>query len=194
MINDDLNDIIYTIYKITNDINGKNYIGVSGNFNRRWKHHKNLVKNGSQVLYVAFRKYGIDNFTCEAIYQSKEHDHTFNVMESHFIDVYSSYGRGYNMTKGGEGATRDFKPLSEQHKLNISRGNIGKKRTDESKKRYSIAKSGRSLSEATKLRLSIIKTGKPNPKNSLKLKGRIPWNKGLTRIEQQEKSRWLKQN
>ena len=47
------------IYKITNLINGKMYIGQTNDFNRRKREHKNkMYGNCSKVLYNAIEKYG----------------------------------------------------------------------------------------------------------------------------------------
>ena len=55
------------IYKITNIINGKAYIGKSLNIEERFKSHKRkgfnpLDKEYEKSLYRAFRKYGIEKF------------------------------------------------------------------------------------------------------------------------------------
>lgn len=60
------------IYKITNTINGKIYIGQSINIRRRWNQEKRCAFNQNdtaynQLLSKAFRKYGIENFTFEVI-------------------------------------------------------------------------------------------------------------------------------
>ena len=55
------------IYKITNKINGKCYIGQSNDIHRRWK--QELAPNAklNPHLARAFEKYGIDNFEFEII-------------------------------------------------------------------------------------------------------------------------------
>lgn len=45
------------IYKITNKINGKSYIGKTNNLIRRWNEHKS-GKGGTAILSKAFIKYG----------------------------------------------------------------------------------------------------------------------------------------
>lgn len=59
------------IYKITNNINGKVYIGQSIDINKRWKEHKYRSqipnKEYDKYLYRAFRKYGLENFTFEIL-------------------------------------------------------------------------------------------------------------------------------
>lgn len=95
------------IYKITNKLNNKCYIGKSSNIEERWKYHKwRYQEKGhseyDKPLYRAFRKYGIENFTFEII---ELVDNTqINEKETYWIEYYNSYGSsGYNATKGGDG-------------------------------------------------------------------------------------------
>ena len=92
------------IYKITNKINGKCYIGQSINITNRWKRHKNTAYNPNNEsydspLYQSFRKYGIENFSFEILEEcSKE---LLNSKERYWIQYYNSYNNGYNQTDGG---------------------------------------------------------------------------------------------
>ena len=59
---------MYSVYKITNLINQKSYIGSSVRVKKRWQQHKNDAFNPNNEkynypLYQAFRKYGINNFS-----------------------------------------------------------------------------------------------------------------------------------
>lgn len=92
------------IYKITNKVNGKCYIGQSINIASRWKRHKNTAYNPNDEsydnpLYQSFRKYGIENFSFEILEEcSKE---LLNSKERYWIQYYNSYNNGYNQTDGG---------------------------------------------------------------------------------------------
>lgn len=115
------------IYKVTNKINEKIYIGYSKNFSKRKSVHKRnaLKSNVGFVFYQAIRKHGWDNFKWEVIYESWDDKHCLTVMEPHFITEYNSFGeKGYNMTRGGERGpdTIKRKPLTEKQKNNISVG------------------------------------------------------------------------
>ena len=55
---------MYYIYKITNKINNKIYIGQTNNIKRRFNSHKN---NKRSVISKAINKYGVENFTFEII-------------------------------------------------------------------------------------------------------------------------------
>lgn len=94
------------IYKITNNINKKIYIGCSVNIERRWISHKSesiLEKNPqyNYSIHKAFRKYGIDNFSFEIIELTSKAK--LFEREKYWIGYYDSYNNGYNETKGGEG-------------------------------------------------------------------------------------------
>lgn len=62
---------------------------------------------GHIVLYKAFNKYGIENFTFEII-EEIEDEGLLSEREKHWITYYNSFEKGYNMTLGGDGgATRN---------------------------------------------------------------------------------------
>lgn len=91
--------MIYSIYKIENNLNKKCYIGfTSQNPNERFKQHMKAIKRGK--LSSAVKKHGKENFIIETLYQSLDGDHTLNVMEPYFI---SQHNPEYNLTSGGEG-------------------------------------------------------------------------------------------
>ena len=50
------------IYKITNKINGKSYIGQSVNIERRFSEHKVSSHNPKNLIHKALNKYGIENW------------------------------------------------------------------------------------------------------------------------------------
>ena len=95
--------IIYSIYKLVNQKNGKCYIGFTRNFHKRMSEHLNDSKRKHTYLSKAIRKYGWENFHKEIIYQSLDENYCKNIMESHFIKQYNSYRDGYNLTLGGQG-------------------------------------------------------------------------------------------
>ena len=80
------------IYKITNTINNKCYIGKSSDIEERWKYHKkryNNIKEYDKPLYRAFRKYGINNFLFEIIELiNDDYKKLSNEREKYWIVIY----------------------------------------------------------------------------------------------------------
>ena len=119
---------IYSIYKATNKVNNKSYIGFDSNFPNRKNSHKREYPNKDFKFYRAIRKYGWENFTWEIIYQSLEKDFTLNIMEAFFITEYNSYYNGYNTTLGGEGTFGYIRPEEDRKKISkrLSKSNVGR--------------------------------------------------------------------
>jgi group I intron endonuclease len=97
------------IYKVTNRINGKVYIGQTKvTLQSRWKQH--LRSKDESVFHRAIRKYGAENFTVEQIDVACD-TAEMNAKEQYWIAHYESMNRdkGYNMTKGGRSGAVDLK-------------------------------------------------------------------------------------
>lgn len=115
------------VYKITNKINNKCYIGITNNIAKRFSYHKRPrltedCKEYNKPLYAAFRKYGIDNFEFSVI------DYNLSVEEANnreiaLIKEYKSltHEHGYNIREGGNlsgntarGENHYFSKLTEE--------------------------------------------------------------------------------
>lgn len=97
------------IYKLTCIITGKVYIGKTIDINRRMMQHSKVTPKYSHHLANAIKKYGIDNFKEEIIFEVEAEDRAvlntaLSNAEKSFIEQYDSYRNGYNSTIGGEGA------------------------------------------------------------------------------------------
>lgn len=97
----------YIVYKITNKINNKIYIGLTNKtLQKRWRTHCNSAfsENDSYVFHKAIKKYGEDSFQKE-ILESGLTENEAKEKEIFYIKKFNSYylnGHGYNMTYGGE--------------------------------------------------------------------------------------------
>ena len=93
------------IYKITNDINDKIYIGKTLNtIEKRFKEHcedSRRDKKEKRPLYFAMKKYGIEHFHAELIEECEEN--ALSDREVYWIEFYNSFRDGYNATLGGDG-------------------------------------------------------------------------------------------
>ena len=93
------------IYKITNDINDKVYIGLcTTSIEERFAtHKKDRLKRvcEKRPLYDAMNKYGVEHFYIEQIEECDIDD--LGLREQYWIAYYNSYYYGYNATMGGEG-------------------------------------------------------------------------------------------
>lgn len=100
------------IYKITNEINNKCYIGQSVNIERRWKRHKQIFKNKNDncydyPLYRSIRKYGIENFVFEILEDCNKNQ--LNEREFFYMKYFYSFNPyGYNISRGGKSNKCNF--------------------------------------------------------------------------------------
>ena len=184
---------MYYIYRITNKINGKTYIGQ-----HKYKKLNDNYMGSGKILKLAKKKYGIENFEKEILYSRIQYRETADDMERFAIAKERALGKAeYNIDNGGSGvgshseeAKRKMseshkgktpwnkgKHLSEEHKIKISEANKGennpmhgKHHSDEAKQKISEVHKGKPtwikgkhLSEERKRYLSEINTGSSNP-------------------------------
>lgn len=96
------------IYKITNKINNKCYIGQTiKDAETRWKEHQQHafgkhINDQNKVLYKAIRKYGLENFTFEVLQDNITSFKELDEAEIYWINYYNSFLKGYNQTFGGQ--------------------------------------------------------------------------------------------
>ena len=94
------------IYKITNKINNKFYIGkTKDSIQKRWKGHVYDMEHcrDNSLLHNAMRKYGIEHFQISIIEECD--DSLLNEKEKYYIELFHStkYDGNYNITTGGDG-------------------------------------------------------------------------------------------
>ena len=88
------------IYKITNQVNGKVYIGQSIDIHRRWNDERSRARNQEtkeiSAIYSAMNKYGIENFTFEIIEECAPE--MLSIREQYWIDTLQTLSpQGYNL-------------------------------------------------------------------------------------------------
>lgn len=130
------------IYLIRNKINNKVYIGLSVNIEERWQHHCSLYlkkdnnKEKNKPLYLAFNKYGIENFDFQILEECSISE--LSEREKYYIKLYDccildGRDKGYNLTRGGEGyLVNDYYHIYELWKSGLNQKTIAQiVKTDE---------------------------------------------------------------
>lgn len=102
---------MYYLYKITNKINGKFYIGMTKNLERRWTVH---CSAGSKCpkLKAAISCYGRESFTKEILCIG-EKEYILD-LEEKLIAAYGNTVTGYNIHKGGKFYKSEYKIPTEK--------------------------------------------------------------------------------
>lgn len=128
--------IFVIIYKITNQINGKVYIGQTINTleHRKQQHLKCAKYGNSRHLYNAMRKYGVENFKFEQIDTANSLD-DLNYLETYYIVKYDSVRSGYNMSYGGDNNIM-FEEKSRQKHDDIMRSDAVRNKISKSMREY----------------------------------------------------------
>jgi len=161
---------MHYLYKITNLLNNKIYIGQTVQPTRRWYQHRRESAKPTKAIHYAINKYGAHNFIFEVIAMSKTQADT-DLVEIMLIQQYQSHyftNNGYNMSMGGTG-TNGYHH-SKETKKKISTGNKGKKGqiawnkgltncfSQETLNKMSEAKKGGKASEETKQKMAVSRT------------------------------------
>lgn len=166
----------FCVYRLTNTLNGKKYIGKATELRSRVRRHWSYSRRGSNTpLHCAMRKYGETVFTLERIADFASEAEAFAFERAAIIAEGTRVPVGYNVTAGGEGATGYAQTEETKQKKSaalkgrkpteatIAAGrvaNTGRIHTPETRARMSAASKGRPKSEQTKLRMSAAATGK----------------------------------
>lgn len=151
----------YIVYKHTNKINKKCYIGITSQTpNKRWGNgegYKPKSPTNGAYFYNAIKKYGWDNFTHEILFTGLTHDEA-NQKEIELIQQYKSNQRkyGYNLDKGGNGSNR----ISEETRQRLIDVHKDKAANAERYKKISESRKGMTFSDEHKKNLSKSKIGK----------------------------------
>lgn len=118
------------IYVITNDINGKQYVGKTcAGIEERWRTHcrdRHKLEARERPLYRAMNKYGLEHFS---IQQLEECDQSIlNEREAYWIERLNTYHEGYNATLGGDGSAHvNYENIITDYKNGLSPQEISAK-------------------------------------------------------------------
>lgn len=130
------------IYKITNTITGKYYIGSAVHISKRWNNHKYQLNKGThytKYLQNAWNKYGAQAFEFSILEKVDDKSNLIE-REQYWIDILDPVKNGYNarcVAESNLGFTH-----SESAKIAIQEGNKGRVVSEETRARQSAAKKG----------------------------------------------------
>ena len=172
------------VYKITNIVNGKAYIGISIHDPEKRRIKAHFSGYGNRIIASAVKKYGRDAFTYE-ILEANVFDEFLPDLEVAYIANHNTVApHGYNLTYGGDHAIPSEETLRKRSEAlteetlrkrsEAMKGprnpNFGKKMPAKTRRKISEAKKGRTLSELTRQKLSEARRGKtPSAKTRQKI-------------------------
>ncbi len=160
---------MHYLYRLTNQINGKIYIGQTTNISKRWSDHRAAARNNKpkQHIHYALIKYGIDQFNWDIIATCQTQEDA-NELEILLVAQYQSHistHNGYNMSVGGSGISGYiFSEQSKQKMSESSKGQIAWNAgltncySQETLQKMAEAKRGGKASEETKQKMAASRT------------------------------------
>ena len=152
----------FVIYKHTNKINGKVYIGQTcKDPEERWNKGKGYAC--CSYFYAAIKKYGWDGFDHEIILNNLTADEA-NEAEERIIAEYDSTNplQGYNLLKGGRNKIPDERTrakMSESHR-GEKHPNYGKHLSEETRRKIGESHRAENLSEESRIKMIESQKGR----------------------------------
>lgn len=161
------------VYKITNLINNKIYVGSSNDLNYRKSMHFSKLKHNNHInkhLQNSFNKYGRENFIFEIIEECEECEEYENIKElllnkeQYYIDTLTPQ---YNILVIA-GSSLGYNH-SEETKIKISNSTKGKEKSKEHRESMKGCQIGKIVSEETKQKLKDYAKVRPTPSRQVKV-------------------------
>jgi group I intron endonuclease len=168
-----MNIKIAGIYKITNNLTGKYYVGSSSDISHRWYIHKCKLNNNHHAnpyLQAAWNKYGCLAFRFEIVEILPEEKELESVEQKYLNECRRNPKLSYNLSFDSIAPMRGRK-MSPESRKKISESNMGKIMSEESKRNMSNARIGMVFSDEHKSHISLSQIG------------RVPWNKGMVGVQ-----------
>jgi hypothetical protein len=166
------------VYRWTNKINGKTYVGSAINLGKRLGNYYSyiIISKEKRTISRALLKHGYSNFEFEILEYCKIN----NVIEreQYYLDLLkpeynilkiagSSFGYKHTVEslakRSGQNHVFFGRAHTEEAKAKIGAVHRGKIVSEETKERIRAARIGKAHSEATRVKLSIAKEGQKNP-------------------------------
>jgi len=102
------------VYQITNLKNGKQYIGITNDYKKRWSNHRNC-NSPNMVICKAIKKYGVENFKFELLFEGLSLEQA-SLKEIELIKEKNTLvPNGYNVAKGGFNGATGIQKFGEEN-------------------------------------------------------------------------------
>lgn len=147
------------VYKITNTVNGKCYVGQSQDIARRRRTHLNEMRNGihtNQMLQSSFRKYGEAAFIFEVLKLVPDISN-LDYWEQYYMDTLKP---AYNMSLTAGLASFRGKNHTQESRDKIAAARVGRKHTPEARARMSASHKGQKSTPEARAKMSVSRKGK----------------------------------
>ena len=144
------------IYKITNNLNGKVYVGqTTRSLKARWDQHCRPSSGSLTAIKSAITKYGKQNFKIQPL-EIAETIQQLEELEIYYIKYFNSMApKGYNILAGGNVSNG----ITLEVRQKMSKSQTGKKRSAESIRKQAVSRTGQRLSQETRDKISISNKG-----------------------------------
>lgn len=154
---------MFYCYKVTCKVNGKSYIGMTGQtVLARFSAHVRCARRESRLAFHrAIRKYGPDAFSLVELSRHSSRDGAIKAEISCIEMLNTIVPNGYNMTPGGEGVLSMTKESREKHRKSLTE----KHQDPEYKERHS-AGCRRAMTPERIKKIASIRKGKPMHPNA----------------------------
>lgn len=148
-----MTEVVAYVYRLTNKVNGMQYVGVSKNPRRRFHEHARHMINSKSIIKNAILKNGVENFSFEILCKASQ-IYCYE-LEAKIITAFNTRApNGYNICTGGRGAH------GLDGELNGMYGRRGPLHPHYGKPGYST---GLRASEETRAKMSASRKGKKRP-------------------------------
>lgn len=170
------------VYKTTNLVNGKIYIGVHCGKDP-------LYLGSGRAIREAIKKYGRENFKRETLFELETHEEAYKKEGEIVNEEFVKSKENYNLRVGGKGGSKHSEETKlllsgiARRRVRVASGFKGKRHNSETKAKISLSRKGSQNSEYQKTRareanLGKIVTKETREKLSAALKNRVANNKG----------------
>ena len=150
------------VYRITNTVNQKHYIGISIHEPEKGRIRDHLSGNGNRILAGDINKYGRNAFTYE-ILEENVFPGLLPDLEIDYIAKYNTVRpNGYNLSHGGEGGGSP----SEETRKRIGAAHRGRIHSKETREKLSLALRGHPVSKETREKIGATGRGRIHSKET----------------------------